>query len=105
MYNFNMSIWSNAFKINKGRELTEEEKIILTKAVKKIKERKLEDIAFLMIEATRPVHTIINNLVYFSQPAFNFIFSRDEIEKLIEILDNPKACDFLKEKLGEKEEK
>ncbi|HOJ85805.1 MAG: hypothetical protein ACP5SD_02855 [Elusimicrobiales bacterium] len=96
-----MSIWSNAFKINNGRDLTEPEKEIIIKAVEKIKKRKLEDIALMFAESTRPIHTLTSNLIYFAQPTLGFIFSKDEMQKISEILENPKGLEFFREKLKE----
>jgi hypothetical protein len=96
-----MSIWSNAFKINNGRDLTEPEKEVIIKAVEKIKKRKLEDIALMFAESTRPIHTLTSNLIYFSQPTLGFIFSKDEMQKISEILENPKGLEFFREKLKE----
>lgn len=96
-----MSVWKNAFKINTGRELTEEEKEFVIKIVSKIKSRKLENIAYLIIEGTRPLHNIGANLIYFSKPVFSFIFSQDEINKIAEIMENPKGMEFLKSHLKE----
>lgn len=93
-----MSIWKNAFKINNGRDLTEEEKAFIEKVVLKIKEKKLEEIALFVAESTRPFHNIAANLVYFSKPMFGFIFSQQEIEKIAEILENPKGFEFFKSK-------
>lgn len=96
-----MSIWDNAFKINRDIELKEEEKVILLKAVKKIKEKKLEDIAILIAESTRPVHNITANFLYFLQPTLGFIFSKQDLETISRILENPKGLEFFKEKLNE----
>ncbi len=96
-----MSIWKNAFKINYGRELTDDEKEFVIKITLKIKEKKLQDIALLVIDSTRPVHTLAANFMYFSRPVFGFIFSADEITKLAEILENPKGVEFFKLQLEE----
>jgi hypothetical protein len=94
-----MSIWENAFKINKGKELTEEEKLFLKKFSLKIKERKMETISVFILESTAPIHTILSNLLTFLKPTIGFIISKEEIEKLEKILENKKAIEFLKEEL------
>jgi hypothetical protein len=100
-----MSIWSNAFKINSHKEPDDEEKEFILKVVKKIKEKKLEDIAILAAEGTRPIHTIASNFLYFAQPTLGFIFSKEDLTKLSKILENPGALDFFKENLEKREEK
>lgn len=94
-----MSIWKNAFKINSGRELKEDEKAFIERIVIKIKQRKLEDVALFVVESTRPFHNIGANLLYFSKPIFGFIFSQQDIERIAEILENPKGYEFFKSKL------
>ncbi|MCX7641673.1 MAG: hypothetical protein N2Z20_03465 [Elusimicrobiales bacterium] len=96
-----MSIWKNAFVINKGRELNEEEKKFIIGIIKKIKERKLEGIALLIAEGTKPFHNITANLIYFSKPVFGFIFSQQDLTKIAEIIENPKGLEFFKSKLEE----
>lgn len=96
-----MSIWNNAFKINSGRELNEDEKFFIIKIVKKIKEKKLQDIALLFIEGTKPFHNIGANLLYFSKPVFGFVFSQQEVTRIAEILENPKGVEFFKFQLEE----
>lgn len=96
-----MSIWKNAFKISSGRELTEEEKDFIIKIVAKIKARKLEDIALLFAEGTRPFHNLFANMIYFSKPIFGFILSAEELTKVAQILENPKGLEFFKSQLEE----
>lgn len=93
-----MSIWKNAFKISKGRDLTDEEKAFIEKIVLKIKEKKLEEIALFVAESTRPFHNIGANLIYLSKPMFGFVFSQEELNKIAEILENPKGFEFFKSK-------
>jgi hypothetical protein len=94
-----MSIWDNAFKIDRGKELSEKEKIFLSKLCQKIKERKMETISVFILESTAPIHTILSNLLTFLKPTIGFIISHKEIEKLEKILENKKAIEFLKEEL------
>lgn len=96
-----MSVWRNAFKINQGQELTEEEKDFIIKVVSKIKKVNLTTVALLTIESTRPFHTIGANFLYFIKPTIGFMFSDDEITKIAKILENPKGIDFFKSKLEE----
>ena len=98
-----MSMWENAFKINKGRELTEEEKEFLLKFSSKIKKKKLETISFFILESTAPVHTLISNLLTFLKPTVGFVISQDEIEKLEQLFENKKAIEFLKAELLKEE--
>lgn len=99
-----MSIWDNAFKINRGRELTQDEKDFLVNICKIIKRRKLETIALLMVESTRPVHTIISNILYFAAPSVGFVFPKKDIDRLNQIFENPKGLEFFKDKLTSTEE-
>ena len=94
-----MSIWDNAFKIDRGKELSEEEKIFLSKLCQKIKERKMETISVFILESTAPIRTILSNLLTFLKPTIGFVISKEEIEKLEKILENKKAIEFLKEEL------
>ncbi|MEF3280780.1 MAG: hypothetical protein K6357_07445 [Elusimicrobiota bacterium] len=94
-----MSIWSNAFKINKGRQLSEDEKDFILRAAIKIKKRKMEDIAIFALEATTPIHTIASNIMYFIEPTLGFIFSKQELTKLSSIIENPKGIEYLKQQL------
>jgi hypothetical protein len=71
-----MSIWNNAFKIDRGKELSEEEKIFLSKLCQKIKERKMETIYVFILESTAPIHTILSNLLTFLKPTIGFIISQ-----------------------------
>ncbi|MGC8867374.1 MAG: hypothetical protein ACP5IO_04170 [Elusimicrobiales bacterium] len=96
-----MSIWRNAFKIGYSRQLTNDEIEFIVKIASKIKGKKLEDIALLIVEGTRPIHNLAANLIYFSKPIFGFIFSNDEMTKLAEILENPNGLEFFKQQLRE----
>ena len=98
-----MSIWNIAFKIEEGRELTEQEKIFLLKFSSKIKERKMEMVAVFILESTAPIHTLLSNLLTFLRPTLGFIISSKEIERLEKILENKKAIEFLKGELSREE--
>lgn len=99
-----MSVWRNAFKISSGRDLTNEEMDLLTKAAFKIREKKLQDIALLLIEGTKPFHNLAANMMYFSKPVLGFIFSHEEINRIAQILENPKGVEFFKSKIEEGED-
>lgn len=95
-----MSIWSNAFKVNVSKELTENDKIFLSKICSKIKKRNLSDIAVLMAESSRPVNVLVSNFIYFLKPTLGFLISKEEIQRAAELIENPEGLEFFKSQLG-----
>lgn len=89
-----MGIWANAFKLPKHPETTPEEKELLSKWAGTVRSRRMEGVASLSIEATRPLHGLGAQALVFLQPVIGAAFGREEAEKAVKLLENPKAVDF-----------
>lgn len=100
-----MGIWSNAFKVNVSKELTENDKIFLSKICLKIKKKNLSDIAVLIAESSRPVNVLISNFIYFLKPTLGFLISKEEIQRVAELIENPEGLEFFKSELDYAESK
>ena len=94
-----MGIFGNAFKMPQRLSVTEEEKRFILKACEKIKAKKMSEIAIFFAESTVPFHNLASQLVIFGLPFLNFIFKREDIDKLINILQKPSALEFFKSNL------
>jgi hypothetical protein len=95
-----MGIWSNAFKVNISKELTEKDKIFLSKICLKIKKKNLSDIAVLIAESSKPVNFLVSNFIYFLKPTLGFLLSKEDIQRAAELLENPEGLEFFKSELN-----
>ncbi|PIS47987.1 MAG: hypothetical protein COT17_00670 [Elusimicrobia bacterium CG08_land_8_20_14_0_20_51_18] len=94
-----MGIFGNAFKLPQKTPLTEQEKAFLLKVCGEIKKRKLSDIAGIIAEGTKPVHNLTSQAVIFGMPFLNCVFKKEDVDRLVSILQNPAALDFFKDNL------
>jgi len=94
-----MSIWTNAFKIPQKKVLKEEEKIFIEKFTNEIKKRNLSMPSAILVEGTLPMHNITSQLIVFAFPFLRFIFKEQDINTLVDILQNPAALEYFKEKI------
>ena len=100
-----MGIWGNAFKLPGHRDVTEEEKKLLSGLALKINKRSMGTVAALALESTRPLHNLGAQALIFLTPMISAVFSREETEKFVKLLENPKAMDFFLEAIGAGEPK
>lgn len=98
-------MWKNAFKIPVPPEVTEEQKVMLDSLAAKVKARGMADTAALALESTRPLHNLGSQGVIFLSPMLNMVFSKDEVERYVKLLENPKAVTYLVERLNSEPEK
>lgn len=95
-----MGIFGNAFKISDVNvPLTEEEVIFLNIICEKIKKKKMSEVASFIAESTFPFHNLTAQMLIFAMPFLNFIFRKEDIERLVHILGKPSALKFFKENL------
>jgi len=94
-----MGIFANAFKIPEKLPVTDDEKQFIIKACEKIKERKMSEVAIFFAESTLPFHNLVSQLIIFGLPFLNFVFKKEDIDKLINILQKPAALEFFKNNL------
>ncbi|HOI42516.1 MAG TPA: hypothetical protein PK523_06170 [Elusimicrobiales bacterium] len=91
--------WKNAFSMPSEKPVTEEEKALLERIASKIRARSLGQVAALTLESSRPVHGIGSQALIFLKPFISMIFKKEEAEKVIALLENPKAMSYLAERL------
>ena len=89
-----MGIWGNAFKLPGHRAVTEEEKKLLNSVALKINKRSMGTVAALALESTRPLHNLGSQALVFLTPMISAVFSREETEKFVKLLENPRAITF-----------
>lgn len=89
-----MGIWTNAFKLPGHREVTEEEKKLLNDLAIKINKRSMGTVVALALESTRPLHNLGSQALVFLTPMLNAVFSKEETERFVKLLENPKAVTF-----------
>lgn len=94
-----MGIWENAFKIPGKTPLCQRDKEFILKACSLIKKKNLSHLAAIGAEATLPVHNLASQAVIFGMPFLNIIFSKEEVQRLADLLQNPAALDFFKENI------
>ena len=95
-----MGIWGNAFKLPGHRAVTEEEKKLLNSLALKINKRSMGTVVVLAIESTRPLHNLGSQALIFLTPMISAVFSKEETEKYVKLLENPKAMDFFIEAIN-----
>lgn len=98
-----MGRWSNAFKIPQGEELCDSDKDFIKNIVIKIKKRKLENIALFILNSSFPIRTIASNIIHFLEPTLGFVIQKKHIEKVAELIENPKGFKFIIEELEREE--
>jgi len=94
-----MGIWKNAFKLPGRGAVTEEEKKILCDLALKVNKRSMGSVAALALESTRPLHNLGSQALVFLTPMLSALFSREEMERLVKLLENPEAVTFFIEEL------
>lgn len=95
-----MGIFGNAFKIPyENTPLNEEEIKFLDKVCLKIKEKKMSEVALFLAESTVPFHNLTSQMIVFGLPFLNFLFKKEDLEKLINVLQKPAALKFFRENL------
>lgn len=100
-----MGIWKNAFKLPGHRAVTEEEKGFLARLALKINKRSMGHVAALAIESTRPLHNLGSQAMIFLTPILGAVFKKEELERFVQLLENPKAIDFFLNELNVDEAK
>jgi len=94
-----MGIWANAFKIPEPPEVTEQEKEFLLGVALKVRRRALGQVAAMTVESTRPFHHLGSQALVFLTPMLASLFGKEATEKIVKILENPKAMDFFVKEL------
>ncbi len=94
-----MGIWKNAFKIPGKTPISQQDKDFILKACALIKRRNLSHLAAMAVDATLPLHNLTSQAVIFGMPFLNMIFSKEDIQRLADLLQNPSAFDFFKENI------
>lgn len=89
-----MGIWTNAFKLPGRRDVVEEEKKLLRDLALKVNKRSMGTVAVLALESTRPLHNLSSQALVFLMPVLNALFSREEVERFVKLLENPEAITF-----------
>jgi len=95
-----MSIWANAFKLPDHPEVTPQEKELLSGLVLKVRGRNMEFTSTLALESSRPLHNLGAQALVFLMPLLTQLFGREEAEKVVKLLENPKAVDFFLKELN-----
>ncbi len=95
-----MGIWDNAFKIPEPPEPTPEEKRLLDGLAEKVRARGLGDVASFSVESTKPLHGVGAGGAAFLAPILGVIFKKEKIDVYRALLENPKAMDYLAQRLG-----
>jgi len=94
-----MGIWSNAFRMPRHPDLTEQEKTFLAGVALKVRRREMGQVAALTVESTRPLHNLGSQALVFLMPMLGALFGRERAEKAVKLLENPKAMDFFLKEL------
>lgn len=94
-----MGIWKNAFKIPGKTPLSQQDKDFILKACVLIRKKNLSHLATIAVEATLPVHNLTSQAVIFGMPFLNMVFSKEDVQRLADLLQNPAALDFFKENI------
>jgi len=95
-----MGIWKNAFKLPEHREITEAEKKLLAVLAEKINKRSMGTVTALAVESTRPLHNLGSQALVFLMPLLNAFLAKEDTEKYVKLLENPKAVDFFLKELN-----
>lgn len=95
-----MGIWTNAFKLPGHREVTEEEKTLLSGLALKVNKRAMGNVTALALESTRPLHNLGSQALVFLTPMISALFSREETDRFVKLLENPKAITFFIDELN-----
>ncbi len=98
-------MWKNAFKIPVPPEVTEVQKLMLDTLAEKVKKRGMGDMAVLALESTRPMHNLGSQGIIFLAPMLNMVFSKEDVDRYVKLLENPKAVTYLVGRLGSEPEK
>lgn len=95
-----MGIWTNAFKLPDHPDVTAGEKAYLSGLANKVRGRKMEFTTALAMESTKPLHNLGAQALIFLTPILSELFGRAESERIIKLLENPKAVDFFLQELN-----
>lgn len=94
-----MSMWSNAFKMPEHPDLTGQERTFLSGVALKVRRRAMGQVAALTMESTRPFHHLGSQALVFLLPILGAAFGREQADKAVKLLENPKAMDFFVKEL------
>ncbi len=97
-------MWKNAFKLPVHPEVTAEQKLMLDSLAGKVRKRGMAHTAVLALESTRPLHNLGSQGVIFLSPMLNMVFDKEEVNRYVKLLENPKAVTYLVERLGSEPE-
>jgi len=95
-----MGIWKNAFKLPGHSAITEEEEKLLSALALKINKRSMGNVTALALESTRPLHNLGSQALVFLTPMISAVFSKEETDKFVKLLENPNAVDFFIDELN-----
>ena len=95
-----MGIWTNAFKLPEHPDVTAQEKELLSGLAAKVRGRNMEFTSSLALESSRPLHNLGAQALVFLMPLLAELFGREESEKIVKLLENPKAIDFFLQELN-----
>jgi hypothetical protein len=94
-----MGIWNNAFKLPTYAEPTAGEKTLLSGLAEKVNRRSMGMVTALAFESTRPLHNLGSQGLVFLQPILGTFLNKEDIEKYVKLLENPKAVTFFIDQL------
>ena len=100
-----MGIWTNAFKLPGHRNVTEDETKILNGLALKINKRSMGTVVAMALESTRPLHHLGSQALVFLTPMLNAVFNKEETDKFVKLLENPKAVTFFIDAINAGDEK
>ncbi|HNW45365.1 MAG TPA: hypothetical protein PKI19_12740 [Elusimicrobiales bacterium] len=95
-----MGIWANAFKLPAPPDVTDQEKLFLSELAQKARGRNMEFASSLAIESSRPLHNLGAQALVFLMPLLTQLVSREKAERVVKLLENPKAIDFFLKELN-----
>lgn len=78
---------------------------MLDSLAEKVKKRGMGDMAVLALESTRPMHNLGSQGVIFLAPMLNMVFSKEDVDRYVKLLENHKAVTYLVGRLGSEPEK
>lgn len=87
--------FKKAFALPKNPELTEDDKTMVRAVANKIRHYRLEGIALLGVEGTKPLHNIGNHAMMFLKPLLELALGTKNTDAISKLLDNPLAVDML----------
>ena len=85
---------------DKLRELSIQEIKLIDSFAKKIKNKRLEDVATLFLESHRPLAVIFANLGYCFAPLVSPLFGLERVNEWLNLISRQEALDYLLQKLS-----